>query len=184
MSDKGPSKSTEQTQKQITQEQINLAQKQDARSDQLFKLTLPGLKDAESHYEQLASGDPNAIFKAVAPSAQAIKQQTNVAKQNIKESSPRGGAQDLALQEADISGAGAVGNIVNQSYEGAFPALASLSGHGIGLSINEMSNAIAAFGGASNTASNLANEQEAGKASMLGMFGALGGGAMELAAAA
>lgn len=137
-----------------------------------------------SHYQDLASGDQNAIFRAIGPAAQGVSQQFDKAKENITETTPRGGSQDLALQEADISKAGAIGNVVNQSYEGSFPALASMAGQGLGLSINEVSNAIAAFGGASNTASNLGNEQEEGKAAMLGMIGSLGGGAMELAGAA
>lgn len=165
------------------QGELNLANKQDARADQMFNLTLPGMKTALSHYQDLASGDSNAIFRAVAPSVSAIDSQTKQAKQNITNTMPRGGEQNLALEEADISKGSAISNVVNQSYEGAFPALATLAGQGVGLSNNEVANAIAAFGGASNTAGNLANQQAAGKESMLGFIGSLAGSGMEMGAA-
>jgi hypothetical protein len=181
---KGPSSSTTQTEKNLTEDQIALAKKQDDRSQQIFDLSLPGLKTATAHYTKLASGDPNAISTEVGPGTQKIAEEFDSAKQSISETTPRGGARDLALQEADISKAGAIGNVTNQAYEGAFPALAALSGKGVGLSINEMSNAIAAFGGASNTAANLANQQEAGKAATLGFIGSLAGSGAEGAALA
>lgn len=175
---------TQKQEAQITQEQINLAQQQDARAQQLYNLTEPGLATAVKHYQTLASGDPTAMFQEVAPGAQQISQKFDQAKQNIEQNAPRGGSRDLAIEEADISKAGAVGNLINQSYTSAFPALANLAGKGIGLSINEVGNAIAAFGGASNTASNLAQQQEAGKASSLGFLSAMGGDIAMLGAAA
>lgn len=182
MSDKGTS-DTQNTEKSIVQGELNLANKQDARAGQIFDLTMPGLKTSMGHYSDLASGDSNAIFKAVAPGVQAIDQQFDSQKKNISDNMPRGGSRDLAMAETDVSKAGSVGNMVNQSYEGSFAALANLAGKGVGLSISEVQNAISAFGGASNTAGNLANQQEAGKASMMGMIGSLAGDGATLGAA-
>lgn len=175
---------TQAQEAQITQEQINLAQQQDSRASKLFDLTEPGLETAVNHYTKLSSGDPNTIFKEVAPGAQQISQKFDSAKQQISDNAPRGGAKDLAMEEADISKAGAVGNLINTSYTSSFPALANLAGKGIGLSINEVGNAISAFGGASNTASNLANQQEAGKAASMGFLSSMGGDIAMLGASA
>lgn len=165
------------------QGELSLAQQQDARAKQLFDLSMPGLKTATSHYQDLASGDSDAIFKAVAPGVQSTSKKFDQAKQNISDTMPRGGERNLAMEETDISKAGAVGNTINQAYEGSFNALASIAGKSAGLSINEVANAIAAFGGASNTSSNLANQEESGKASLMGMIGSLGGDAATLGAA-
>lgn len=183
MSDKGASKSTTTAETNIMQGELSLGQQQDARAKQLFDLGLPGLKTATSHYSDLASGDSNAIFRAVAPGVQSTSQKFDQAKQNISDTMPRGGERNLAMEETDISKAGAVGNEINQAYEGSFAALANIAGKNVGLSVNEVANAISAFGGASNTASNLANQQEEGKAAMLGMIGSMAGSSMEMGAA-
>ena len=183
MSDKGPDKQTKQLEQTIASGELNLANQQDARASQIFNLTFPGLKTAMGHYSDLASGDSDAIFRAVAPGVQATSKKFDQAKQQISDNMPRGGERNLALEETDISKAGAVGNQINQAYEGSFSALANLAGKGVGLSINEVSNAIAAFGGASNTAGNIASQEEEGKAAMLGMIGSLAGSGAELGAA-
>jgi hypothetical protein len=175
---------TQKKEEQLTEEQLALARSQDARASKLFNVTEPGLETAVQHYQKLATGDPETMWKEVAPGAEQITQKFDQAKKNISENAPRGGARDLAMEEADISKAGAVGNLVNQSYTSAFPALANLAGKGIGLSINEVGNAIAAFGGASNTLGNLAQQQEAGKASSLGFLSAMGGDIAQFAAMA
>jgi hypothetical protein len=174
MGGKGPSQSTQDTQAQITQEQISLAQQQDARSQKLFDLTEPGMKTAEDFYSALASGNPGSIQRASAPATQQIAQAYNSQIQNISQNMPRGGARDLAIQEAEISKSGAIGNTEAQAYLGSFPALASLAGQGIGLSVNEITQALAGFSGASQSNQALGQMQGAGKAETLGFIGSLG----------
>ena len=87
---------------------------------------------------------------------------------------PRGGAKDLAAQEAQISKSGAIGSTESQAYLGAFPALASLAGQGVGLSINEVTQALSGFQGASSSNQALGQMQGAGKAETLGFLGSLG----------
>lgn len=90
---------------------------------------------------------------------------------------PRGGARDLAMQEADISKSGAIGSTKANAYLSSFPALASLAGEGIGMSSTEISSALAAFSGASSSNKQASDMSGAGKAQTLGFIGALGGDA-------
>lgn len=158
----------------MTQQQIDLANKQDKRADTLFNLTEPGLQLTESFYKTLASGDPAQIQKATAPATEAIASNYERAKSNISENMPRGGARDLAIQEADISKAAQIGGTKAQAYLGSFPALASLAGQGIGLSLNEVSTALSAFQGASASNQSAGNMEGEGKAQTLGFIASLG----------
>lgn len=177
MGQKGPTQQQQDTQTQLTQEQIDLAKKSDSRADTLFKLTEPGLEMTESFYKTLASGDPAAIQRSTAPATEKIAQNYNQAKTQIAENTPRGGARDLAMEETDISKAGAIGNADATAYLSAFPALASLAGEGVGLSINEVTQALSGFQGASTSNQASANMSGAGKAETLGFLGSLGSSA-------
>lgn len=171
---KGPSDSTIATQNQLTQEQLALGQRQQDRADKLFNLTEPGLEMTESFYKALASGDPAAIQKATAPATEQIAARYGAAKENIADNMPRGGAKDLALQEADISKSAQISGTQAQAYLGSFPALASLAGEGIGLSLNEVSAALSAFSGASSSNQAGGQMEGAGKAQTLGFIASLG----------
>lgn len=145
---------------------------------------LPGLKTAQSYYDKLASGDPNAISTAIGPAASGIAQGTQATIGNIRATAPPGGQEQLAEQEAKISGTGQIGNLITQAYTSAFPAEASLGQGGVGLSINEVANAIAGFQGAGTTVAQLGQEQAAGKAATLGFMGSLAGAGGEVGSAA
>lgn len=181
MSGKGPSDSQIATQNNLTAEQVALGQSQDKRSQELYNLTEPGLKTAEDFYKHLASGDKGAIQRSTAPATEQIAGNYEQAVKNLSENMPRGGAKDLAVQEAEISKSGAIGSTEANAYLGAFPALASLAQGGIGLSINEVTQALSAFSGASSSNQAAANMQGAGKAQTLGFLGSLGGAAGEAA---
>ena len=173
----GPSQSQLNTQNQLTQEQIQLAQQQQGQSNQLFQTSFPGFQAAEQYYTSLASGDPQKMMAAVAPSVNAIATQTQAAKNQITETMPRGGAEELALAQADIGKSSQIGNLMSSAYTSAFPALANLAQGGIGLSVNEVANAIASFGGASQANLGAMNTEAQGKASTMGFFGSLAGAA-------
>jgi hypothetical protein len=184
MGQKGPSQSVENTQQQLTQEQISLAQNQQAQSSTLFnEIGLPGLQTAKSYYDKLASGDPNSIFTAVAPATEQIDAQTAATVKNIQDTSPRGGTKLLGEEEAKIAGAGQKGNLITQAYTSAFPAEAQLGQGGAGLSVQEVATALQGFQGAGQTTAQLGQEQAAGKAAQLGFFGALAGSGAEIASA-
>lgn len=178
---KGPTQQEQATQQQITQQQLSSAQQTQQQSAQLYNLTEPGMATAENFYKQLASGNPQSIQTATAPATEAIAGNYNQAVKNIQQNMPRGGAQDLAVQEAEISKAGAIGGTQAQAYLGAPTALANLAQGGIGLSVNEMTQALSAFSGASSSNQAAGQMSGAGKAETLGFIGSLGGAAGEAA---
>jgi len=174
MGQKGPSQQTQNTQQQLTQEQIQLAQNQDKRSQELYNLTEPGMALTESFYKTLASGDPYAIQRATSPATEQIAGSIEQSKKAISTEMPRGGARDLALEQADVTKAAEIGGVKSQAYLGAFPALASMAQGGIGLSINEVTQALAGFSGASQSNQAAGQMEGAGKAQTLGFLGSLG----------
>lgn len=178
--DKTPST---KAQEQTAASQTALAQDQQKKSDQLFELSFPGVQKASDYYTKLSTGDPSEIQRAIAPGVQQITNARDQAKKNIMSQTPRGGEQNLALSEADINAASAIGGAGLQAYESSFPALASLGQGGLGISINEVANALAGFSGASHTEANIANQQAAGKAATLGFWGSLAGAGAELGSA-
>jgi hypothetical protein len=153
---------------------LSLEQDQQAKSDQLYNLTYPGLQSAENFYTQLSTGNPQAIQTATAPATEQIAKNYQGAIQNIQTTMPRGGAQDLAVQQAEISKAGQIGSTDANAYLGSFPALAGLAQGGIGLSESEISQALSAFGGASSSNTSAAQMSSAGKAETLSFVGGLG----------
>jgi hypothetical protein len=185
MGGKGPSQGVTQTEQQLIGEDINIAQQQQTNANTLFtEIGLPGLQTAQSYYNKLASGDPKAIQAAVGPAEAGIDTQTAGTVANIKNTSPRGGTEQLAEEEAKIAGAGQKGNLVTQAYTSAFPALANLGSGTTGLSQSAIAQALQGFQGASSTVGQLGQQQEAGKASSLAFFGALAGAGGEVAGAA
>lgn len=158
----------------MTQQQIDLAKQSDSRSQQLYNLTEPGIGLAENFYKSLASGDPSKLQQATAPATEQIAKSYQAAKENIMDNTPRGGAKDLALEQTDISKAGAIGSTQANAFLSSFPALASLGGQGVGLSINEVTQALSAFSGASSSNQAAGQMEGAGKAQTLGFLGSLG----------
>jgi hypothetical protein len=140
----------------------------------LYNLTFPGMQSAENFYTQLSTGNPQAIQTATAPATEQIAKNYQQAIQNIKTTQPRGGAQDLAVQQAQISEAGQIGSTQANAYLGSFPALANLASGGIGLSVNEVTQALSAFSGASSSNQALGQMQNMGKAETLSFLGGLG----------
>lgn len=181
---KGPTQAQQNTQNQLTQEQIGLAQKSDARADKLFNLTEPGLDLAEQFYKSLASGDPTKIQQSTAPATEQIAKSYQAAKENIMDNAPRGGTKDLAMEEADISKSGAIGSTRANAFLSSFPALSALGGQGVGLSINEVTQALSAFTGASSSNQAAGQMAGAGKAQTLGFIGGLAGDAAKVGSAA
>jgi hypothetical protein len=146
------------------------AKQSQQQSAETYATTAPGLKAAEAYYTKLSSGDPSAIFSAVAPSVNSIIGNTEATKKNILANAPRGGEANLAIEEADISKAAQIGNLQTSAYTSSFPALANLASTGLGLSVNEMANALQGY-------QSVMQNQSANKASTMGFFGSLASGA-------
>ena len=179
----GPSKKVKQQQLDISGEQLDIARTGAAREEQLFGTTFPGLGIAEKYYQSLASGDPDEIFRAIAPATEQITSASEQAKERIRTTMPRGGESRVAQEYADIGAAGQVGSLATKAYTSAFPALASLATSGIGLSINEMANAIASMSGAAETTGRIGDQQAAGKEALMSSLGGMAGMAGTLGAA-
>jgi len=180
----GPSKETQAAEGRLADSEVQIGQASNQRAQQLFDIALPGLQTSENFYNTAATGDPSALQRITGPASQQISAATDAAKKNIQANTPRGGAQDLALEEADVQAAGQKGQVATNAYLGAFPALASLGGQNVGLSGNQTSNAIAGYNAASGTYNNLEQQQAAGKASGLGFAGGLAGSAAQVGASA
>ena len=161
----------------MTQAQIATQQQAQQQGSQLFQASFPGFQTAESYYQQLASGNPQQISAAVGPAVGQINAASQSAVQNIQQNMPRGGAEQLAVANVEQQRAGQIGNLSTQAYTSSFPALASLSQGGIGLSANQIANAISAGSAGSQSNAQLMNAQVQGKGNTLGFLGSLAGGA-------
>lgn len=173
----GPSKKDKQQQRDISQEELATSKEQRARSAEIYNLTFPYLKTAGDYYSKIASGDSGAIFRAVAPAAEGVIAGTEAVKNQIRSEAPRGGESRLATELADVNKGSQIGNLITKSYLSAFPALASLSSGGLGVSINEIANAISAGGQASQATSQVMQADAAGKSATMGFLGNLAGAA-------
>ena len=138
----GPSSATQNTQAGLTAADTTLANTASAESAATYAETAPGLATAEQYYQGLASGNPSQIFSLIAPATSQIESQSQQAASQIKQNTPRGGAQNLALAQNNITEASQIGNLATSAYTSAFPALGQLSATGLGLSTNQLSTAV------------------------------------------
>ena len=159
-----------------------IAQQQNLQSQQLFNESNPGFVQAEQQYATLASGDPYAIARTVAPQTQQIAKATAGAKQNIMNNAPAGGEKALALENADVAQGAQVGNVSSGAVAGSFNALAQLAGQGTSEGISSAGAAISGLG-ASNQGFGQVGQQQIEaqqlqaqqKGQTLGAIGSLGG---------
>ena len=170
---------------------VKIAQTQSQNSQTLFNESNPGFKQAESFYGDLATGDPYAIARAIAPATQQIGQATTSAKQNILQNAPAGGEKALALEQADVAQGAEVGKAASGSFLNSFNALAQLAGQGTGESISAAGTGISGLSASTSALGQLGTQQletqqiqAQQKGSTLGALASLGGGIAEGAGAA
>jgi hypothetical protein len=161
---------------------VSIAQSQNQNSQTLFNEANPGFQSAENFYGTLASGDPYAIARAVAPQTQQIAQATAGAKQNIMNNAPSGGEKNLALEQADVSQGAQVGQVSSGAVSGSYNALASLAGQGTGESISAAGTGISGLNSANSALTSLGGlqmqqyqVQQQAKGQQLGALSSLGG---------
>ena len=172
----GPGKKIQREQRGVATEFGDIASMVKGFGKQLFDVGMPSIKKATDYYSTLASGDPQAIATAVAPATQQITAASEQAKQNIELQTPRGGAQRLGKEYADIQAAGEVGKLTTQAFTSAPAALAQIGQGTLGLSINEIANAIAALGGKGGQLSDIGAQKAAGKEALMSSLGGIAGG--------
>jgi hypothetical protein len=175
---------------QLQASQANLADQMAASGKQstqegstLFNMALPGLKQSESYYGKLASGDPAALSRANAPAIQQITGQSDAAKKNIIADNPRGGERNLALEEADITKGGQISNLTTGSYLQAFPSLAQLGGQNVSQGTAATGAGMQGMNAAANQYGQLQQLNNEQKATQLGFLGSMGGAAASAIAA-
>jgi len=142
------------------------------------------MQEAENYYQQLATGDPGAISRAIAPATSQITKQTASAEKRISEDMPRGGTKNLAMEEAEINKGAQVSNLATQSYLSSFQNLANLGTSGISESTSLLGTSIGGLSAAGTQYSNIAQQQSEGKSNSLGFWGSLAGSGAEVAAGA
>jgi hypothetical protein len=166
---------------------VNIAQGQAQNATQLYGLTEPGLVTAEQQYESLASGDPAAIARVLAPTAQAASSAAAGAKSNIMANAPAGGEKSLALESVDAGRAAQIAQTTSAATTGAPNALATLAGQGIGEGISSAGTGISGLSTASQSAGQLGSLQLQSqqiqaeeKGNVLGSVSSLAGSGMQL----
>jgi hypothetical protein len=130
---------------------VGLAGQQASNAQQIYNLEEPGLQQSTNFYESLASGDPAAIMRAIAPTAQATSQATAGAKANIMANDPAGGEKNLALELADVNRGRQIASTASGASIGAENALAKMGTQGVGLSEGLAGEAIGGYGAASSS---------------------------------
>jgi hypothetical protein len=161
---------------------VNLANTQVAQAGQLFNLVEPGLATAENQFETLASGDPGALMRVIAPAAQATNEAATGARSNIMANAPAGGEKNLALENVDVNRAKQIASTASGASLSAPASLAGLAGQtipealsgqaGAGTSLSAASSSAAGLGSLQLQGQELAMEQ---KGQELGAFGGLAG---------
>lgn len=169
---------------------VNIANQQEQNSQQLFNLGEPAFIQSLNYDETLASGDPGAVLRAIAPQTQQINQATAGAKANIMATEPAGGEKNLALENADVARGAQVGNVASGAIQNSYKALGQAGGQAIGQSQSGIGEAIGAESAGAGALSNLGNLQVAeqqvqaeSKGQSLGLLGGLAGDAAGLGGA-
>lgn len=154
-----------------------IAQQSSQQGNQLFNASFPGFQTAENASSILASGDPAAISRLIAPATQQINSATAGSIQNIMQNAPAGGEKNLALEQANVAQGAQVGALASQGYTNSFNSLAQLAGHGIGLGQGATGAGLSAYGQANQGYSNMFNQNMQQKGAALGAAGGLLGDA-------
>jgi len=168
------------SQAQTQQQNIAAQQNQEglALEQQSLNLQQQGLNEEQpaiNYYTALTSGNPNLALSAAAPQVSQISKSANTAQQQIADTIAPGAAQQIAQGQV-IQGANTqLANTLNTTETSAFDKLANL-GAGIGaFSLQDLG---AGLGSVQSSASNygqVSQEQNAQKASTLGLLGGLAG---------
>lgn len=170
---------------------VGIATQQAQNSQQLYNAAEPGFQTAENFYSALASGDPAAISRVIAPEAQQINQQKTGAQKNILATTPAGSEKNLALEMTDVTAGSDIGKAASGAYTGSFNALGQLAGQGVGESTTAASTGTGALSAGDSAFGTLGNLQIQGqqlqmeqKGQELGAFSSLAQVGGELGSAA
>lgn len=171
----GPSSSNINTQNQIAQQQLQIAQTENTQS-QADKAQMEALIKPATDFYTSVTTDKQSNLAASAPQVAAITTGQKQAKEQIYNDVPAGPGRDVALAQNDQAAAGQVAATKNVTYTSALDKLANI-GSGLGsFSLQELGGGLNAFSGAATTNNSVIQQQQQSKASSLGLIGSLAGG--------
>lgn len=157
----GPSGSTIQTQQQLTQGQMQIAQQQNALQQQNYARMNQLEQPAINFYSGIAGGDAAQTNLAIQPMMSNITQGYASAKQQILNNTPPGAARDMAIAQLETQKDTATGSFLNQTVLGAYDKLANM-GAGFGsFSLQELGASLQGYQGASGSNQILGQQQAA-----------------------
>lgn len=166
----------EQTQTQVSQAQLNLANQENTQSQQQYQQQQALEAPAIAQQTALAAGNPAAVLAATAPTISTLSQQFPASQEQIQNSLPPGPARDAALAQLtntkNSTIAGTEANLVQQA-----PGTLANIGAGLGAeSLQQIGAALSGFSGANTTAQGIETNANAEKANTIGLISGLTGG--------
>jgi len=164
-------------QDQITQQNLNVSQKQEQQSEEQYQqyktLTAPAIQK----YTALAGGDRNAAVAAAAPEVGTIAGGYDAAKAQIMNSLPPGAARDKALADLQVSKYSATSGVLASEVQKAPDILANIGAGSGAFSLQEVGATLSGLSGASSSNQAVMQAQNAAKANTVGLVSGLAGGA-------
>jgi hypothetical protein len=181
---KGSSKkadSANAAQTDVAKKQIDLAEREQAMGEQIWKETAPARDYATNTYMGLAKGNVPGVEKYTAPSINAATQQFYLARKSV-ESMPPGAARDAAMRDINMQEASAKTGIYSGGYSDALARTGSMGWGGVGMTTGMMGAAGGGLAQGAGSYGNVAANYEQQASSKGGMAGAGIGAAGTIAA--
>ncbi len=165
-------RAAEQEQRNIFQQQKDIADFFMGQSKEELARRREMQKPVYDYYMKLASGDPTQIMTASAVPLANLSKMTQQAKANIMEMAP-GAARTAALGQLNREAAGQQSTFLNQSYLSAFPALQGLAAESGSMGLQTGGAGFRGIEGAANTNKQLMDIYQQQKASQGQLIGSL-----------
>lgn len=169
-------KAAEQEQRNIYQQQKDLADFFMGQSKEELARRREMQKPVIDRYTRLASGDPSQIMAESAVPLGNLAKMTQQAKANIMEMAP-GAARTAALGQLSREAGGQQSTLLNQAYLSAFPALQGMASETGSFGLQQAGAGYRGIEGAGATNKQLMDTYQQQKASQLGLIGSLAGAA-------
>jgi hypothetical protein len=172
---------TEKQEQALSAQQLQLGQKYSDMADksmsELTTLTAPQVTANTNLINAANSGDYSKLIQAAGPQVGTVSSGMEQARQQIINSVPAGAGRDAALAQIPIQASGAQASALNQAYTGALNSQTQIGSMFGGIGLQQAGAGISSTNAASSTLSNVAQQQNQGKASTMGFLGSLAGGA-------
>jgi hypothetical protein len=170
------------TQEAITQQQLQIGQRQQAVSEEDRARALELEQPAIDFSKALISGDPGTLMTAAAPIIGNVARGYQKTKDSIFDTVAPGAGRDFAVASLERDRPAATATTLNQLITGAYDKLANI-GSGFGsFSLSELGAGLRGFEGASSTNQALMQNEAQRKSSTMSFLGSLvGGGATAFA---